>query len=264
MSDTIAGIPPPYRGRYPAPTITSLEIVAQSLSLLRRSLSTRWDIWLVAVIFLVGTNIAGIGFAPMGDRPHASLSTASQIVRAVSYIPVAAAAVRAFTGRGSVWSIDLPLLRYMAATLAALLALLIPMFFIIALAAFGTKAASAVSMAVFVGCILVLALVMLRVSPWLAALSVGDGSLHLSSAWKGMRGAMLAAVGAAIWLSPVLIVHIALNAEAQYQTGTAQLAFTIVDGLVCVLQLMIDMAIIAVLYLFVRTHMAHAPDHFPA
>ena len=66
-----------------------------------------------------------------------------------------------------------------------------------------------------------------------------------------MRGVTLAAIGALIWIAPVTIAHFVLTAQAQHLRGAPQIALTVIDGLVSVLQVMLAMALAAVLYRFV-------------
>lgn len=259
MSESIAGIPPQYRGPPLPPTTTSLEIVGESLSMLRQSLWARWDIWLFAAVFFTGTNIADIVFATPGSPLHSPMTIASLIVRIVADVWVVAAAIRAFTNRGAVWAIDVPLLRYAAASVALLAISMILLFIVarfvthplIALATHDAHKARVASLSVLCVWLLGFGIVTVRLSPWIAALAVGDNSIGLSAAWKAMRGATLAAIGAIVWTAPVPIAHLALTAQAQYLTGFSQIILTVIDSLVSVLQGLLAMAIASVLYRFV-------------
>lgn len=264
MSDTIAGIPPPYLGPEPLPTTTSLEVVAESLASLRQSLSTHWEIWLIAAIFFTGTNIVDILFTTPGHPFQSPLSIASLIVRLMSYVLVVVAAMRAFTGQSSVWAINLPLLRTVAAfvalTVSSLLLLLAFTAFIsrplIGLMTADPQTQRMASLIVVSLWLIGFAIATVRLSPWIVALAINDRSIGLKTAWKGMRGATLAAIGALIWTAPIPIAHLALTAEAQYLTGTPQLIFAVIDGLISVLLVLISMAIAAALYRFVAKYKA--------
>lgn len=259
MSDTIAGTPPP--DLCPArPSTTSLEIVAGSLSMLRQSLTARWSIWLVAAIFFTGTNILDILFGTPAHPFQSPLVIVSVIVRIVAYAIVSAAAIRAFTNQSEVWSINLSLLRS-ALAFAALLAA--SMVLLLIVSHFITRPLTAVitndihtrhviSLIVIAVWLVVFGIVTVRLSPWIAALAVGDKSANFKTAWQGMRGATLAAIGAVVWLSPVPLAHLTFTAQAQYLgKGSLGILLTSIDGLVSVLQVMLAMAIAAVLYRYV-------------
>lgn len=260
MSETVVGIPPPRLGPPPPPTTTSLEIVAESLSMLRQSFFARWDIWLVAALFFTVTNVVDIVLRTPGHPFQSPMVIVSLVVRVAAYILVVAAALRAFTGRKSVWSVDLPLLRYVAAFVALLLVGVVLLAFmhsipLILMRAYDPQASFAISLPLLFIWLFGFAVATLRIFPWIVALAVGDRSVGLSSAWRGMRGATLAGIGALIWTAPVLIVHLALTAEAKYLTGTPQLTLTVIDGLISVLEVMLNMAIAAVLYRFVAKYL---------
>jgi hypothetical protein len=256
VSESVAGTPPqdvrPVRS-----STTSLEIVAESLSMLRQSLKARWGIWLVAAIFFTGTNIADIVFGTPAHPFQSPLVIASVIVRIVAYAIVSATAIRAFTNRLEVWSINLSLLRSalaFAALLAAsmVLLLIVSHFITRPLTAAITNdihARRVTSLIVVAVWLVIFGIVTVRLSPWIAALAVGDNAVNFKTAWQGMRGATLAAIGAVVWLSPVPLVHLAFTAQAQYLgSSSLGIVLTAIDGLVSVLQVMLAMAIAAVLY----------------
>lgn len=269
MSETIAGTPPPDR-RPVRPSMTSLEIVAESLSLLRQSLSARWDVWLVAAIFFTGTDVVDIVFASPGGPFRSPVTAVSLIVRVIALVWVVAAAIRGFTGQRMIWTVNLPMLRC-AVAFAGLLVLSVLLLFglshfitrpLIGAMTHDPQANQIASLLVLAIWLVVFAIVTVRLSPWIAALAIGDNAINLSAAWKGMRGATLAAIGALVWTSPVPIAHLVFTAQAQYMGGLLGLILTVIDGLVSVVQILLAMAIAAALYRFVKTNLPG--DHFPA
>jgi len=257
VSETIAGTPPPDRRPVRSST-TSLEIVAESFSLLGQSLTTRWDVWLLAAIFFTSTNIVDIVFAPPGNPFHSPLMVASLIIRVVANVWAVTAAARVLTMSGRVWAIDLPLLRCTGAFVALIVLSLVLMVIakhvivnpVIAAMTQVTHATHR-ALVVFTGVWLIgFAIVTVRLSAWLVALAIGDRAMDFSAAWRGMQGANLAAIGALIWTSPVPIGHLVLTSQAQDLRGPFQVALTVIDGLVSVLQVMLMMAMAAVLYRF--------------
>lgn len=269
MSESIVGIPPPDRRPARPPTTTSLEVVAETLASLRQSLGNHCEIWLIAAIFFTGTNVVDILFTTPGHPFQSPLSIFSLIVRLLSYVWVVVAAIRAFAGQSAVWTINLPLLRTVAAFVALTVSSMLLLFVFTAWISrplIGLMTADPQShrfAALIVLCIWLIgfAVATVRLSPWIVALAINDRSIGLKTAWKGMRGATLAAIGALIWTAPVPIAHVALTAEAQYLTGTSQLVFTVIDGLISVLLVLISMAIAAALYQFVAKYKSL---HFPA
>ncbi|HVP85407.1 MAG TPA: hypothetical protein VMS78_11855 [Rhizomicrobium sp.] len=260
VSDSIAGIPPPDIRPARPPSTTSLEIVAESLAMLRRSVSQHWSIWLVAAFFFTGTNIVDIVFGTRGNPFQSPLMVASLFVRVVSYVMVVVAALRTFTGGSSIWKVDQHLLRCAGAFFGlfalsiALLLLFTPFVArpVVEAVTADHQLKREISVAMVAVWFVLFAIVTIRLSPWIVALAVGDNSIGLRSAWKRMRGATLAGIGALIWTAPVPIAHLALTAEAQYLSGSIQLSFTVVDGLVSVLQVMIALAIAVALYNFAK------------
>lgn len=239
--------------------------------MLRQSLTARWDIWLVAAIFFTGTNIVDMKFGTQAHPFESPLVIASLIVRIAAYAIVSAAAIRTFTGQAKVWSINLPMLRsalaFVALLAASMLLLAIVSHFITrpltAIATNDMHTRQVTSLIVVAVWLLVFGIVTVRLSPWLAALAIGDNAINFQSAWKGMRGATLAAIGAVVWLSPVPIAHLVFTAQAQFLSGISLgLILTAIDGLVSVLQVMLALAMASVLYRFVKTYLPS--DHLPA
>lgn len=225
---------------------------------------------MIAAVFFTGTDVVDIVFASPGGPFHSPLMLASLAIRIVALVWIVAAAIRTFTGQTAIWAVNLPMLRCALAFAGLLVVSMLLLFVLsrfitgplIAELTHNPQANQIASLVVLAIWLAVFAIITVRLSPWIAALAIGDNAIDLSTAWKGMRGATLAAIGALVWTSPVPIAHLVFTAQAQYVGGLLGLILTVIDGLVSVLQIMLAMAIAAALYRFVKTNLPG--DHLPA
>ncbi|MGZ8306627.1 MAG: hypothetical protein ACXWU6_08530, partial [Allosphingosinicella sp.] len=145
------------------------------------------------------------------------------------------------SSRGRVWAVDLSTVRFIGGTLATLV-----LGAAIAIAA--TRAATAGLQAAGVAggalsgtraalvflALAAVAVLLLRVQPWLAALAVGRSDLSLRTSWLGTRGRMAAiAKGWAVLVLPLYLLHFLLSyaAVTQFPLGVAQLILAGADGI---------------------------------
>ncbi len=253
MSAALATTPPE---RSASARFTAIGILREALTLMRGSLYGAWSIWAVATVFFTGTDLVDIIYGGGANPLHSPLTMISLAIRVIANIWVAAAAIRAFANRGAIWAIDLALLRYTAAflllivgSIGLLLALSrLVVHPLIAMATSDTHISHIVSMAVTGAWLVGFTLLTVRWMPWIVALAIGDRVTRFSIAWQGMRGAMLAAIGAYLLVAPVMIAHFLLTIWAQSLAGSAQFWVTTLDGVVSVVQVMSGMAVAVVLY----------------
>lgn len=146
------------------------------------------------------------------------------------------------SSRRRVWTIDLSAVRFMAGTLATLVLGAAAAVGVTRTATAGLNAAgldggalAGTRAALAFLTLAAVAVLLLRIQPWLAALAVGRRDLTLRTVWRGTRGRMAAIVkGWAVLVLPLYFLHFLLSYAAVklFPLGLAQLILAGLDGIV--------------------------------
>lgn len=139
------------------------------------------------------------------------------------------------------WAVDLSTIRFMGGTLAMFVLVAAGAVAVTRTATAGFHAAgfaggtlSGTRAALAFITLAVIAVLLLRIQPWLAALAVGRRDLSLRTSWRGTRGRMAAiAKGWAVLVLPLYLLHFLLSYAAVklFPLGAAQLILAGVDGI---------------------------------
>jgi hypothetical protein len=246
-------------------------MMGEALAVVARSLPRAWSVWLIAALFFTATNLADIVYGGGSDAagtfhltPLTVVSLAARVFFAV-FIP--AAALRAMlASRRNSWALDkgfwlfagafilLAVVSFGGAVLATLVSQ--PLLHLAIADEHAYRVASLVLLFVYLLAGIVLTA---RLALWPVSALLGDASASVAASWRRMRGAVLPfLVASAVLVLPFLIAHFALTGwlENAAMRGSARLAWTIVDGLVSVFQVMLAMAVTAAAYRLTRAEAA--------
>lgn len=170
------------------------------------------------------------------------------------------------------WAVDLSAIRFMAGTLATL-----------ALGAVGAVAATRAGTAGLHAAgldggglaaaragmafltLAAIAIPLLRIQPWLAALAAGRQELGLGASWRGTRGRMAAiAKGWAALVLPLYLLHFLLSYSAVklFPIGVAQLGLAGIDGIVSTVMALAAASLTATVFRWITGDPTPAPRPF--
>lgn len=143
--------------------------------------------------------------------------------------------------RSRVWAVDLSTIRFLGGLLTVLVFSAAGAVVVTRTATAGFHAAgvsggalSGMQAALVFLTLAAIAILLLRIQPWLAALAVGRRDLGLRTSWRGTRGRMAAiAKGWAVLVLPLYLLHFLLSYAAVklFPLGVAQLILAGVDGI---------------------------------
>ncbi|HYJ82735.1 MAG TPA: hypothetical protein VEW26_07835 [Allosphingosinicella sp.] len=170
------------------------------------------------------------------------------------------------------WAVDLSAIRFMGGLLAALVLTAAGAIAVTRAATAGLDAAglsggalSAARAAVAFLTLAALAVLLLRIQPWLAALAVGRRELSLRASWLGTRGRTAAmAKGWAVLVLPLYLLHFLLSYAAVklFPLGVAQLALAGLDGIVSTVMALAAVSLNATVFRWVTGEPTPAPRPF--
>ncbi|HYI39775.1 MAG TPA: hypothetical protein VE053_05595 [Allosphingosinicella sp.] len=176
------------------------------------------------------------------------------------------------SSRGRAWAVDLSTLRFMGGTLATLVlsaaaAIAVTRAATAGLHAVGVAgdALSGARAALAFLTVAALAVLMLRIQPWLAALAAGRSGLGLRASWRGTRGRMAAIVkGWAVLVLPLYLLHFLLSYAAVklFPLGVAQLVLAGVDGIVSTVMALAAASLNATVFRWITGDPTPAPRPF--
>lgn len=235
-------------------------MMGEALAVVARSLPRAWSVWLVAALLFTASEIADIVYSDAAGTFHLTpLTVASLTVRVFFAVFIPAAALRAMlASHHSTWGLDkgfwlfsgvfilLTVVSFGGAVLATLASQ--PLLHLAIADEHAYRAASLVLLFVYLLAGIVLTA---RLALWPVSALLGDAGASVAASWRRMRGAVLPfLLASAVLVLPFLIAHFALTGwlENAAMRGSARLAWTIVDGLVSVFQVMLAMAVTAAAY----------------
>ena len=173
---------------------------------------------------------------------------------------------------GRAWAVDLSTLRFMGGTLATLVLAAAVAVIVTRTATAGLDAAgvsggasSGIRAALAFLTLAAVAVLLLRIQPWLAALAAGRRELTLRSSWRGTRGRIAAiAKGWAVLVLPLYLLHFLLSYAAVklFPIGVAQLALAGADGIVSTVMALAAASLNATVFRWITGDPTPAPRPF--
>lgn len=167
------------------------------------------------------------------------------------------------------WAVDFSTIRFIGGTLATLILGAAAAIAVIRAAAAGFDAAGiespGVRPALTFFALAAVAILLLRIQPWLAGLAAGRRGLGLGASWRGMRGWTAAvAKGWAVLVLPLYLLHFLLSYSAVklFPLGVAQLALAGVDGIVSTVLVLAAASLNATAFRWVTGEATPAPRPF--
>lgn len=170
------------------------------------------------------------------------------------------------------WAIDLSTIRFIGGTLATLILSAAVAVTATRTATAGFHAAgvagvalSGMRAAVMLLTLAAIAVLLLRIQPWLAALAAGRQGLSLRTSWRGTRGRMPAiAKGWAVLVLPLYLLHFLSSYAAVklFPLGVAQLILAGVDGIVSTVMALAAASLNATVFRWITGDPTPAPRPF--
>lgn len=235
---------------------------------------SREGLFTVGAVLLTALIASNWALFTLALRPSAALpGWAVTLGRTGAVLLALCAAYRLLlSSRSRAWAVDLSTLRFVGGTLAALGLSAAAAIAVTRTATAGLQAAG-VSGAALSGTraaaafltLAAVALLLLRVQPWLAALAAGRNDLSLSGSWRGTRGRMAAiAKGWAVLVLPLYLLHFLLSYAAVklFPLGVAQLALAGADGIVSTVMALAAALLNATIFRWITGEPTPAPRPF--
>jgi hypothetical protein len=170
------------------------------------------------------------------------------------------------------WAVDLSTLRFVGGTLAAIGLTAAGAVVLTRAVTSGMQAAGIAGGALSVGravaaflAIAAVAVLLLRIQPWLAALAAGRRELSLGASWRGTRGRMgTIAKGWAVVVLPLYLLHFLLSYAAVklFPLGVAQLVLAGLDGIVSTAMALAAASLNATVFRWITGEPTPAPRPF--
>lgn len=249
--------------------VTTGGIISAGFNLLLKSFWRALPIWLVAIVLLTGTNLVDLvyGGAKLTFTP---LQIVSLTIRVFASFLIPAVAFRIFIGsKHGPWNLNRDFWLFLlvsfvltALSFAAVIAVKYLTQPILAQLIVDQDRLRLASLGLTIATFVVMAVVLIKVSLWPVAIVIGDRDVTLLVAWRRMRGAAFALIGALLaGIVPIFIAHVLLTSWAQSLPVDGDLRFqiTVVDGIVSVFQVLVGTAMTATAYVLLAARAKAKP-----